>query len=86
MRVKSRIKQITLLDGKQLFYPSAEEVAKLNDQIAEVIVEHTMSKKEFDDTHRELINAALFGVSFTKILLEPEDVYDALQHKNNNLK
>lgn len=46
--MKSKIKQITLLDGKQLFYPSEEEMKKVDEQIASVIIEETMSKEEFE--------------------------------------
>lgn len=43
----SRIKQITLIDGKQLFYPSEEEVRKLGECITEIIIEETMTKDEY---------------------------------------
>lgn len=48
VHVKSKIKQITLTDGKQLFYPSDEEVKKLSDIIATITIEETMTKEEFN--------------------------------------
>lgn len=47
--MKSKIKQITLIDGKQLFYPSEEEVRKLGDVIKEVVIEETLTKAEYDN-------------------------------------
>lgn len=44
----SRIKQITLVDGKQLFYPNEEEVRKLGECIKSVIVEETMTRDEYN--------------------------------------
>lgn len=49
--MKSRIKQITLLDGKQLFYPSDSELEKLNNSIESIITEHHMSVDEFNKVH-----------------------------------
>lgn len=46
--MKSKIKQITLIDGKQLFYPSEEEVRKLNGQIQDYVMELTMSSDEYE--------------------------------------
>lgn len=46
--MKSRIKQITLLDGKQLYYPSEEEMVKFAERIESVIIEETMTKGEYD--------------------------------------
>lgn len=43
----SKIKQITLLDGKQLFYPTEKEIKNLSDQIATVEIIETMSKEEY---------------------------------------
>ena len=46
--MKSRIKQITLLDGKQIFYPSEEEVKKLKSQTEDIIYEIVLTKDEWE--------------------------------------
>lgn len=45
--MKSKIKQITLLDGKQLFYPSEEEFIKVHDNVESVVIEQLMTRDEY---------------------------------------
>lgn len=46
--MKHKIKQITLTDGKQLFYPSEEEIKKLQKDIKNMITETIMTIEEFE--------------------------------------
>lgn len=46
--MKHKIKQITLTDGKQLFYPSEEEIKKLQKDIKDMITETIMTIEEFE--------------------------------------
>lgn len=77
--MQSKIKQITLLDGKQIFYPSDEEVAKLYENTKEVIVEETLSRAEFElrmASEAVFTDALISGIGIARIepkeYLEPE--------------
>ena len=54
--MQNKIKQITLLDGKQFFYPTEKEIKNLSDQIATVIIEETMTKEEWDKLYFDIYN------------------------------
>lgn len=74
--MQSKIKQITLQDGKQLFYPSEEEILKVNDQIQDYVMELTMSSDEYEAymAHEKMLNdAATLGLGISYIA--PKDYY-----------
>lgn len=54
--MKSKIKQITLTDGKQIFYPSEEEVKKVNDQIERVEIIEYLTKDEWDKLYIDIMH------------------------------
>lgn len=52
--MKSKIKQITLIDGKRLFYPSEEEVKKLWQQVETVELIEYMTRDEYDNLYIDM--------------------------------
>lgn len=76
--MQSKIKQITLLDGKQIFYPSEEELKHLWHQVEIVLIEEWLTKAEYDKMFvyvEPLVLCQLINdkIEFTPI--DPKDYY-----------
>lgn len=66
--MNSKIKQITLIDGKQLFYPNEEEVRRLSTSIKEFVIEEIMTAEEY--YYKYLMLGLAEGISITHIELK----------------